>query len=275
MSYNAQAIKVMIASPSDVLKERELIRAVIHEWNAVHAEDRKVVLMPIGWETHSRPASGDRPQAIITRQLKTCDVLVAVFWARLGSPTGAADSGTVEEINEHVAAGKPAMIYFSSAPVHPGSVDAEQYAKLLAFKQSIRSRALFHEYEELGSFRTDFTVHLAQTVIEHFTGMGAADATDRPPPVDRTPALSEAAHSLLLEAVQDSDGAIMLLETMDGTHVGTNKRNFVEGGSGRVAAQWRGAVHELYRLGLVEDRTGREELFFVTDAGYRAAGGPA
>ena len=135
MSYTARVVKVMIASPGDVAKERQLIRDVIHEWNAVHAEDRRLVLMPIGWETHSTPAMGDRAQAIINKQLlETCDLLVAVFWTRLGSPTGVADSGTVEEINEHLAAGRPAMIYFSVVPVRLDSVDEQQYEKLRAFK---------------------------------------------------------------------------------------------------------------------------------------------
>ena len=53
MSYTALVVKVMIASLSDLPRERQLVRDVIHEWNAVHAEDRKVVLMPVGWETHA------------------------------------------------------------------------------------------------------------------------------------------------------------------------------------------------------------------------------
>ena len=61
------------------------------------------MLLPVGWETHATPAMGDRPQAIINKQiLAGCDLLVAVFWTRLGSPTGAAASGTVEEIEEHL-----------------------------------------------------------------------------------------------------------------------------------------------------------------------------
>ena len=86
MSYTARVVKVMIASPSDVAKERQLIRDVIQEWNAIHAEDRRIVLMPVGWETHSAPDMGDRPQAIINKQLlKSCDLLVAVFWTRVFS----------------------------------------------------------------------------------------------------------------------------------------------------------------------------------------------
>ena len=124
VSYTANVINVMIASPSDASQERQIARDVIAEWNTIHAKDKRTVLMPIGWETHSVPDTGDRPQAIINGQLlKDADLLIAMFWTRIGSPTGAARSGTVEEIEEHIRAGKSAMIYFSSAPVLPDSID--------------------------------------------------------------------------------------------------------------------------------------------------------
>ena len=127
MAFDATVVNVMIASPSDVATERQNIRDIVNGWNAVHAQDRHLVLLPCAWETHASPVMGNRPQAIINKQLlKQCDLLVAVFWTKLGSPTGEAVSGTVEEINEHVAGGKPAMIYFSDAPVRPDSVDDTQ-----------------------------------------------------------------------------------------------------------------------------------------------------
>ena len=148
MVQTVSMVKVMIASPGDVAQERHAVRSVIDEWNAVHATDRGVVLHAVGWDTHSSPAMGERPQAIISKQiLRDCDLLVAIFWTRLGSPTGVAASGTVEEIDEHLAEGRPAMLYFSSAPVHPDSVDPSNYAALKAFKAQIRERerGLYHE----------------------------------------------------------------------------------------------------------------------------------
>jgi hypothetical protein len=272
MSYTARVIKVMIASPSDVAKERQLIRDVIQEWNAVHAEDRKIVVMPVGWETHSAPDMGDRPQAIINKQLLgSCDLLVAVFWTRLGSPTGVAASGTVEEINEHLASGRPAMIYFSAVPVRLDSVDEKQYDKLRAFKEDLRSRGLFDEYEDLTSFRTKFARHLAQRIISTFTAGDDKGDTNQSSPTERPPDLSDAARELLLEAVRDPAGVIMRLGTMAGTHVQTNGRDFVESGNVRSAARFRGAVDELHNLGLVEDRAGKGEVFFITDDGYRVS----
>ena len=61
------------------------------------------------------------------------------------------------------------------------------------------------------------------------------------------------------------------LETMQGAHVQTNNREFVVGGDAKTAARWRGAVDELRRLRLAEDRVGKGEVFFVTDEGYRVA----
>jgi hypothetical protein len=61
------------------------------------------------------------------------------------------------------------------------------------------------------------------------------------------------------------------LKTMEGCSVQTNDRNFADRGNRRSEAQWRSAVAELEGLGLVEDRAGKNEVFFVTDEGYRIA----
>ncbi|MEX0728481.1 MAG: hypothetical protein WD065_19570 [Planctomycetaceae bacterium] len=166
MPYSATVLKVMIASPGDVEEERTLVRDVVYEWNSIHSEDRKIVLFPLGWETDSTPMMGGRPQEIINKQiLKDCDLLIAVFWTRIGSPTGKAPSGTVEEIEEHVSSEKPAMLYFSSVPVRPDSIDREQYNQLREFKAQCQAKALVVDYESLTDFRQKVTRHLAQTVI--------------------------------------------------------------------------------------------------------------
>jgi hypothetical protein len=128
MPYKATVIPVMIASPSDVLEAREVAREVILEWNYINSQSTQVVIMPVGWETHSSPELGSRPQELINKRiLAHCDLLVGIFWTRLGTPTGGAPSGTVEEIERHLEAGKPAMIYFSSAPVAPQSINPDQF----------------------------------------------------------------------------------------------------------------------------------------------------
>src|ERR1035437_2332492 len=161
MSYPASVYKVMIASPSDVMNERNIIREVLAEWNSAHSESRKIVLLPVSFETHTIPEMGGRPQAIINKQiLNGCDFLIGVFWTRIGTPTGDYFSGSMEEIEKHIKVGKPAMLYFSSVPVKPESVDQEQYAKLIEFKESCKKRGLYETYEDVNSFRNKLSHQL-------------------------------------------------------------------------------------------------------------------
>lgn len=62
--YTANVYNVMLASPSDVDEERQVARDIIWEWNYLHSQDKRIVLLPLGWETHSSPLLGDRPQGI-------------------------------------------------------------------------------------------------------------------------------------------------------------------------------------------------------------------
>ena len=69
LSYESKVFNVMIASPGDVASERTIIRDVIYEWNAVNSQRRNIVLLPVGWETHSSPEMGQSPQDIINDQV--------------------------------------------------------------------------------------------------------------------------------------------------------------------------------------------------------------
>jgi len=59
----------------------------------------------------------DRPQAILNRQIvDSGHLLIGIFGNRLGTPTGKAQSGTIEEIEEFRKTGRYVALYFSSAP---------------------------------------------------------------------------------------------------------------------------------------------------------------
>ncbi len=117
------------------------------------------------WETHSTPEMGDRPQAIINKQIVTsCDFLIGAFWTRIGTHTGVAESGTVEEIEELIKAGKPVLLYFSSAPVVPDSINPEQYKRLTDFKKKCKEDGLIENYDSVSDLREKLNRHLTSTV---------------------------------------------------------------------------------------------------------------
>ena len=143
MSFSATVFKVLIASPGDVLPEREAITEVIMQWNNINSETTNIVLLPVKWETYSAPMLGDRPQRIINNQVvSTCDMAIGVFWTRLGSPTGVSESGTAEEIEWFINHNKPVMVYFSSQAIEPSVLDIDQYKALKDFEKKMQKIGL-------------------------------------------------------------------------------------------------------------------------------------
>jgi hypothetical protein len=68
--------------------------------------------------------------AINRRLVHQCDLLVGMFWTKIGTRSGVAESGTVEEIDQFVAAGKPALLCFSGRPIDPNKIDLKPHRKL-------------------------------------------------------------------------------------------------------------------------------------------------
>jgi hypothetical protein len=157
MPIKTQTFRILIASPSDLREEREVAARTINEWTDLHAADEQTVLLPVRWETHASPEANVRPQDAINRQLvDKCDALFGMLWTKFGTSTGAAASGTVEEIDRIITAGKPAMLYFSRRPIDPNKIDLRQHKKLRAFKSTTYKSSL------LGSFKSsaDLRRHL-------------------------------------------------------------------------------------------------------------------
>jgi len=154
MSFTATTFRVLIASPSDLVDEREAATLAINDWNAEHAAAEGIVLLPIKWESHVRPQSGVRPQAAINTQIvNSCDILIGMFWTKMGTNTGVADSGTVEEINQFVDAKKPALLYFSDKPIAPSQIDPEQSSNLKAFKDETYKQAIVGSFISVDELR--------------------------------------------------------------------------------------------------------------------------
>ncbi|MGY1855470.1 hypothetical protein [Modestobacter sp. SYSU DS0290] len=169
MPFPAHVVQVLVASPGDVAEERAALRRAMWEWNDEHAAALGVVLLPVGWETHSRPELGDHPQHLIDRQLaESADVLIGVFWTRLGTRTPDAASGTVHEIESFAEAGKPVLLYFSDRPAVPTSVDLDQLAAVQAFRQTAEGWGLIGRFDDVDSLVRQARTALLRLVRDRF-----------------------------------------------------------------------------------------------------------
>lgn len=278
VAYQATVIPVMIASPGDVSEEREAIRTIIHDWNDVNGAASSVMLASVGWETHSSPELGTRPQELINKRvLKDCDLLVGVFWTRLGTPTGKSASGTVEEIEEHVAAGKPAMIYFSSQPVAPESIDPEQYAKVKEIREKWKQQGLIETYENIADFNKKFSKQLQLCLVKNEYLSGLIDSYSTVRSIDAGVGthtlryeLSEEARTLIKAAASDGSGEILKLSMLAGQTIQAGGQAFGKG-RGRESAKWEGALQELESAGLVVGRGYKGEFYELTREGWEIA----
>lgn len=274
MSYFAEVFNVMTASPGDVQAERAIIRDVIYEWNAVHSKTKEIVLLPIGWETHSSPEMGSHPQSIINKQvLEKCDVLIGVFWTRIGTPTKDYNSGTVEEIERHINSGKPVMLYFSNQPISMDEVDKKQHAELEVFKASCKERGLYHSYKSLPEFREVFYRHLQLKINddEFFQVEDSEGFSEVVESKTKIPDLSKEAQILLKEASLDKNGTVLFVEYIGGSELNTNNKNLIPSNERREVAKWESALQELVQKGLLISRGYKNQIFDLSNFGYQVA----
>ena len=165
MSYKANVYNVMIASPSDVAKERAKVVEALAEWNRHNTAERKCVFLPLRWEEDSAARMGCPPQETLNRQLcERSDMLIAIFWTRLGTPTEGFASGTVEEIEYHLKANKPVMLYFCDRDI-PMDTDRTQLEKLKEYRKSVENKALYHTFKRAADLK-NLLLNQLRTAVE-------------------------------------------------------------------------------------------------------------
>jgi hypothetical protein len=179
MPVAVQLFRVFVAAPSDVTEEHSLISELLEEWNRHHGPTTQARLEFMNWRTHSHPAAGARPQALINKQVvDQSDIVVGLFRSRFGSPTGVADSGTEEEIQRSIQKGKEVMVYFANLPEPRRQKERGEFARVKKFKRDYGDQALYGTYTDLAAFEKAFRQHLAAAMSEllakHHSKLGQA-----------------------------------------------------------------------------------------------------
>jgi len=163
MPQTIQLFRILLAAPSDVTEEQELIAELIDEWNVQHGDAAEARVELMNWRTHAHPEAGKRPQAILNRQFADrADIVLAIFWRRLGSPTGKASSGTVEEIERAQRRNKKVMVYFSQRQGIEGErLDPREQSRIQRFKRKLGRNAVYGNYGSVQEFQAAVRKDLA------------------------------------------------------------------------------------------------------------------
>ena len=166
-------IRVFVASPSDVQRERDSLLGVINELNrTIDAllPRTAIRLELVRWETDAFPQMG-RPQAVINRQIGQYDIFIGILWQRFGTPTGKAGSGTEEEFQIAFRRWKQhrrpiILFYFSNGAIAPprSLEDLEQLKKVVEFRQRLAQIGLIWEYDGDALFMNTVRPHLTRVI---------------------------------------------------------------------------------------------------------------
>ena len=173
MARKDSVFSVLLACPSDVQGEAGLVRAAVDEVNRGVGALQGVRLEVVDWQTHASPGIGSDVQDVINRQLPDCDVFLGVMWARFGTPTPRAGSGTEEEFDRALTryqskpSGVKILFYFKEKPLAPNAIEPAQLQKVIAFRERLQKEGVLY-----GTFESDveFERRLRQDLGQQLKG---------------------------------------------------------------------------------------------------------
>lgn len=185
MADQVHRFTVLVASPGDTRDLRGAIRDAIDYWNAIGRRGG-VVLQAVGWEQDAPALYGARAQDTVNEAIvDDVDFAIAVFRARLGTPTGEAPSGTVEEMLRLAESGRRVLVYRArNVTLDPTDAAAlEELGRLASFLKEIQPMALIKEFDGPGDLIKMLTPDIGY-VVNQLTS--AATQPVAPPVIDTT-----------------------------------------------------------------------------------------
>jgi hypothetical protein len=168
-------LRIVVASPSDVQSERNVLPSVIEEVNLGVAADRGLHLVLSRWEIDTHPGfHTEGPQGLIDPILKItdCDLLIGIFWKRFGTPTPDGKTGTEHEFGLAYEAwkekgGPQIFIYFNQQPYTPNlRSETAQWGQVLEFKDKFPNEGLWWPYTGKAQFERQVRKHLTNYIRE-------------------------------------------------------------------------------------------------------------
>ena len=162
-------IAVFIASPNDLVKERELFRDAIRQLNVGFGDGADVEFEALGWED-TLASTGRRSQAVINEEIDRSDVFILAMHRRWGQEAPDANpcsSYTEEEFHRALARWekekKPEVFVFFKRVDPASEADAgPQLKKVMDFRKQLEEtrQVLYHYFDNEASFIDKVDQHL-------------------------------------------------------------------------------------------------------------------
>lgn len=219
MAEPVNRLRVFVASPGDTEEERDCLTSVVDEINRGTAAEMGLVLELVRWETHVRPGIGSDAQDVINQQLPEVDIVIGMFWKRLGTPTPRAESGTAEELEAAIERWRAqgdieVLIYFNQSAYTLNGSETDQLQRLLAFRSKLESDGLLvWNYDGARDFEAKVRGHLTSAVRDWTNRTPRrADRRGSPPSPKRRPPSSPDVVQRQIEVTREGDVQTLVSE---------------------------------------------------------------
>ena len=279
-----RTLRVVVASPGDVQKERDLLPGVFEELNGGVAYMCGVRLELHRWETDAYPGfHAEGPQGLIDRILKIddSDVVIGIFWKRLGTPTPSGETGTEHELNLALQAWKnnkrpEVMVYFDQKAYSLKSKEeTDQWGRVLEFHKAVPKEGLSWPYRGPRQFETFVRNHLTNFILQAHE-QAQLDAAEREHAMSSLPPkLPPRLPGEPLSRSQFAEKELQILKELDVGERLLRTRTSVSRMTGIEYPEVKRIMSKLARKSLVGNKmvaipTGeRRRRWFITKAGKR------
>lgn len=172
------------------------------------------------------------------------------------------------------------MIYFSSKPAAPESINPTQYEKVKEFRELLKLKGLIETFDTTDELERKFSKQLQVSLAKnpYLKGLigthstlglvGVPSIVSSPIPIESR--LTVEAKQILKLAAVEKDGTILRVSYIGGKTIQVGGQQ-LGGESGRESAKWEAALDELISEGLVVERGNKGQVFELTHKGWSIA----
>jgi hypothetical protein len=215
-------LRLVVVSPEDVAEEAAAVDSVVARLNRQIAHDRGIHIDVYRWKTDAYP--GFHPEGYQKGVLDPilcidgADIVVGIFWTRLGTPAVDGKTGAQHEIDNALAASgasggarpRHICVYWSHAPVSQEENRNERALKqklaLVSYIESLKERGLVvGSYDGPRDFPNSLLEHLSNFLRKTYPLDSSPGATDD---ADVSLTLSEADDARFLKQYRERLGAL-------------------------------------------------------------------
>jgi hypothetical protein len=167
-------IRIVLASPSDVLPERKVVALVVERLNR-HFADQDVLLLLDEWENSATPGfhrEGRQNRIDDALKIEQSDLFIGIMWKKFGTPVHDARSGTEHEFQVAYRAylasdnDKPQIFfYFKDVPESElTKKELREYRKVKKFRDNFPEEGLWWPFKDETVFERELYDHLEKYV---------------------------------------------------------------------------------------------------------------